>query len=66
MVASDVNITSVLTTMLIADSPEMRAALAEYAHEILLYRSLGVEVKSNRWVVLLSRRISRASWPKIR
>jgi hypothetical protein len=55
-----------LTSLALADSPEMKAALAEYAHELLLYRSHGVEVHSNRWVVLLTRRVRRASWPKIR
>jgi len=57
---------AVLTAMVISDSPEMKAALAEYAHEIILYRSLGAAPTQHRWVVLLTRRISRASWTERR
>ncbi len=66
MVASDVNLDAVLFALALADSPEMKAALAEYAHDILRRRSLGLEGAGVCWSILLTRRISRASWTERR
>jgi len=61
-----VNLDAVLFAMMHADSPELQSSLSEYAHEIIRRRSLGLEGAGDCWAVLLYRRVSRASWPKVR